>query len=155
MPRDLEKLGQNMNDVHMAEIFSPPRATGESHRFGLTPGKVFDIRTGWNLDDPKKLNELWEYLETERPMLIIGSSECEAINNLRSLNRGSPNFQRTLEAGIRLVRNLVQIYRLRAAQGRWFLHENPLHDWSWSVKEAQELVNNSGVFLVKTGRDTR
>ena len=50
--RDLEKLGQNLNDVHMAENFSPPRATAESHRFGLTPGMVFDIRIGWNLDDP-------------------------------------------------------------------------------------------------------
>ena len=71
--RDLEKLGQNLNNVHMAEIFSPPRATAESHRFGLTPGMVFDIRTGWNLGNPKKLKQLWKYLKTERPMLIIGS----------------------------------------------------------------------------------
>ena len=99
--RDLEKLGQNLNDVHMAEIFSPPRATAESHRFGLTPGMVFDIRTGWNLDDSRKLKQLWEYLRTERPMLIIGSSECKAISNPQSLNRDSPNFQRALEAGIR------------------------------------------------------
>ena len=44
---------QDLNDVHVAEILSPPRVTAESHRFGLTPGMVFDIRTGWNLDDPR------------------------------------------------------------------------------------------------------
>ena len=92
--RDLEKLGQNLNDVHMAEIFSPFRATAESHRFGFILGMVFDIRTGWNLDDPRELKQLWEYLRTERPMLIIGSSECKAISNLQSLNRDSPNSQR-------------------------------------------------------------
>ena len=43
---------KNLNDVHVAEIFSPLRATTESHRFGLTPGMLFDIRTGWNLEDP-------------------------------------------------------------------------------------------------------
>ena len=133
--QDLEKLGQNLNDVHVAEIFSPPRATAESHRFGLTPGLVFDIRTGWNLDDPKKLEQIWEYLRTERPTLTIGSSECDAINSLQSLNRDSPNFQRALEAGIRHMRTIVQIYRWQEAQGRWFLHENPFEDWSWSVKE--------------------
>ena len=92
--RDLEKLGQNLNDVHMAEIFSPPRATAESHRFGLTPGMVFDVRTGGNPDEMRELKQLWEYLRTERPMLIIGSSECKAISNLQSLNRDSPNSQR-------------------------------------------------------------
>ena len=84
-------------------------------------------------------------------MLIIGSFDCKAISNLQSLNRDSPNFQRALEAGMRII---VQIYRWQAAQGRWFLHENSFHDWSWSVEEVQELVNNPEVFLVKTGRDT-
>ena len=139
--RDLDMLGQNLNEVHMAEILSPPRATAESHRFGLIHGMVFDIRTGWNLDDPEKLKLL----------LIIGSSGCKAISNLQSLNRDCPNFQRALEAG---MRNIVQLYRWQASQGRWFLHENSLHDWSWSVEEVQELVNNPEVFLVKTGRDT-
>ena len=83
---------KNLNDVHVAEIFSAPRATTESHRFGLTPGMVFDIRTGWNLDDPRKLKQLWEYLRTSRPMLVIGSSECKAISNVQSLNRDSPNL---------------------------------------------------------------
>ena len=148
--RDLEQPGQNLYDVHVAEFFSPPRATAESHRFGLTPGLVFDVRNGWNLDDPRELEQIWEYLRTERPMLIIGSPECEAINRLQSLNRDSPNFQRNLEAGIRHMRSLMQIYRWQAAQGRWFLHENPLHDWSLTVKEVQELVNNPEVLLAKT-----
>ena len=128
--RDLEKLGQNLNDVHVAEIFSPPRVTAETHRFGLTPGMAFDIRTGWNLDDPRKLKQLWRYLRTERPMLIIGPSECRAFSSLQSLNRDSPNFKRTLQAGIRHMRIMMQIYQWQAAQGRWFLHENPFHNWS-------------------------
>ena len=43
---------KHQNDVHVAKIFSPPRATAESHCFGLSPGMVFDIKTGWNLEDP-------------------------------------------------------------------------------------------------------
>ena len=147
--RSSEKI---LNDVHVAEIFSPPRVTAETHRFGLSPGMALDIRTGWNLDDPRKLKQLWEYLRTERPMLIIGSPECKAFSSLQSLNRDSPNFKRTLQAGIRHMRIMMQIYQWQAAQGRWFLHENPFHNWSCSLKEVQELVNSPEVLLVKTGQ---
>ena len=46
---------------------------------------AFDIRSSWNLDDPRKLKHLWEYLWTERPMLIVGSPECKAFSSLQNL----------------------------------------------------------------------
>ena len=39
--------------VHVAEVFSSPRRTARLvHRFGLTLGLAFDLRTGWDLNDP-------------------------------------------------------------------------------------------------------
>ena len=38
--------------VHVAEVFSSPRTARFVHRFGLTPGLVFDLRIGWDLNDP-------------------------------------------------------------------------------------------------------
>ena len=38
--------------VHVAEVFSSPRRTARFvHRFGLTAGIAFDLRTGWELHD--------------------------------------------------------------------------------------------------------
>ena len=36
----------------MTEVFSSPGNARLVHRFGLTPGEAFDLRTGWDLNDP-------------------------------------------------------------------------------------------------------
>ena len=102
--RDLAKLGQELNDIHVAEIFSPPHVTAEASRMELTPGLAFDISHGWDLDNPENVQRLWQYLKQERPMLIVGSPECKACSRLQNLNRGSPNYEATLDRGIRHLR---------------------------------------------------
>ena len=43
------------------------------HMFGLTPGLAFDLRTGWDLNDPAQHAKMWSHLQHESPMLMIGS----------------------------------------------------------------------------------
>ena len=40
-------------DVSITEVFSPARVTEACKRFGMTPGDAYDIRSGFNLSDPK------------------------------------------------------------------------------------------------------
>ena len=86
---------KNLNDVHVAEIFSPPRATAESHRFGLTPGMLFDIRTGWTPENANK--KLQEEMNTKTAEMKTGSqnpmihrtphgSETTSLHQLDELN---------------------------------------------------------------------
>lgn len=124
--KDLAKLGQELNDIHVAEIFSPPRVTAAAGRMGLTPGLAFDISQGWDLDNPANIRRLWQYVRSERPMLIIGSSECRAFSSLQNLSQGSPNYQATLDKGARHLKLVTAIYKWQASQGRWFVHESPI-----------------------------
>ena len=50
--KTVEKLIQS--GVHVAEVFSSPRTARLVHRFGLTPGLAFDLRTGRDLNDPAR-----------------------------------------------------------------------------------------------------
>ena len=59
--------------VHVAEVFSSPRTARLVHRFGLTPGLAFDLRTRWDLNDPARPAKMWSHLQQERPILIVGS----------------------------------------------------------------------------------
>ena len=64
------------SSVDVAELFCPGRFTDEAKTFGLIPGTAFDLRTGWDADDPQQVRKLWLTLEQERPRLIIGSPKC-------------------------------------------------------------------------------
>ena len=47
--------------VHVAEVFSSLRIARLVHRFGLNPGLAFDLRTGWDLNDPARRAKMWSH----------------------------------------------------------------------------------------------
>ena len=102
---------------HVSEVFCPPRFTSMAHRYGLTPGMAFDLRSGWDLDDPRARKAVWEHLHTERPYLVVGSPECKAFTQLRFLNADSPKYRETLAAGLRHLEFVCQIYEFQSRQG--------------------------------------
>ena len=69
---ELTQLGVHPS-VHVAEVFSSPRTARLVHRFGLTPGLAFDLRTGWDVNEPARRAKMWSHLQHERPILIVGS----------------------------------------------------------------------------------
>ena len=96
---DLLKLVQSQNDIHISETFSPPKTVATPSRMGLTPGVLVNMsRSCWDLDAQANAERLCEYLRTERPVLLVGSSTCKAFMDLQSMNRRDPKFSKTLEA---------------------------------------------------------
>ena len=60
--KELIQLGVHPS-VHVAEVFSSPGNARHVHRFGLTPGLAFDLRPGWNLNDPARRAKMWSHLQ--------------------------------------------------------------------------------------------
>ena len=54
--------------VHVAEVFSISGTARFAHRFGLTPGLAFDLRTGWDLNDSAQRAKMWSHLQHGRPI---------------------------------------------------------------------------------------
>ena len=96
--KDLIQLGVHPS-VHAAEMFSSPETARFVHRFGLTPGLAFDLRTGWDLNDPAQRAKMWSHLQHERPILIVGSWSGH-------------------------MRWMMATYRWHVAQGRFFVHQH-------------------------------
>ena len=101
---DLLKLGQSLNDIHVAEIFSQPKTVATPSRAGLTPGLIFDMsRNCWDSDVQANAESLREYLQTERPVLLIESLKCKAFmdSKLKIHESTRPKVLQDLEAGLR------------------------------------------------------
>ena len=70
--KELIQLGVHPS-VHVAEVFSSSGNARLVHRFGITFGLAFDLRTGWDLNDPAQRAKMWSHLQHERSISIVGS----------------------------------------------------------------------------------
>ena len=55
--------------VHVAEVFSSPGTARFVHRFGLTRGLAFDLRTECDLNDPAQRANMWSHLQHRKATL--------------------------------------------------------------------------------------
>ena len=96
---DLLKLGQSLNYIHVAEIFSQPRTVATSSRMGLTPGLIFEMsRSCWDLDVRTNAESLCAYLQTERPVLLMDRQSARRSCQNESLEVADRNASQAKRA---------------------------------------------------------
>ena len=130
---------------HVAEIFCPPRFTKRAPKHDLNPGLSMDLRTGWDLDDPRHVEAAWKYLKEAKPYLLIGSPECKAFSKLAQWNFDKPGYQDTLKLGMKHLKLCMEMYSYQVSQGRLFVHEHPAGATSWGLPAVQQLLRMPGV----------
>ena len=147
-PEDEELLEMIKKSVDVAEIFCPPRSTARASRHKLNPGLALDLRTGWDLSDPKHISAMWRYLDRAKPMLVVGSPECSAFSKLATLTKCKPAYAKTLRDGLSHLRLMCRVYEYQQQQGRLFLHEHPDGASSWGTGAMQRILALPGVMRV-------
>ena len=137
----------------ISEIYSMPRVTTIASQRGLKPGFSMDIRNGWNFNDPKHRAKAIEKLESEKPVLLVGSPPCtmfSTITRLWNLKKMTPEVRSArMKEAILHVAFAVKLYKIQIAGGRFFLHEHPDQASSWDLRCIQDLLKAPGVQLVR------
>ena len=142
--------------VHVAGVFSSPENVRFFcfHRFGHA-GLAFDLRTGWDLNDPAQRAKLWSHLQHERPILIVGSWSGHS-------------------AGTSHMRWMMDTFLWQVAQGRFFAHQHSgnvprnadncamksilvscVDCWRTFITSCEEMHNNLSVGELHCCDDTR
>ena len=79
--------------MHVSEVWSPPRITALAPEHGLIPGSACDIEVDdecckpWNFDLPEQRNKCVREILGQRPVFLIGSPMRTAFSILQGLNR--------------------------------------------------------------------
>ena len=107
----LDSFGEVTQRADLVEIFNPGNFAKHAPLFGLTPGGVYDLRTGWNLSDAKQRDKVWCELEEQEPELIIGSPMCGPFSQLQNLNKDSPEYKEKLKEAAIHLRWIMKIYK--------------------------------------------
>ena len=59
--------------MDLCEVFSPPRVGKEATKFGMKAGDAMDLTTGWDFNIPEHRRKAEEYVDQEKPLVLIGS----------------------------------------------------------------------------------
>ena len=69
--------------VDVVEAYSPPRVRLEAKKFGLKPGEAWDLTKGWDFNRKDHQEKAEEYIDEEKPLVLIGSQPCTPFSQLQ------------------------------------------------------------------------
>ena len=141
---------QSLMRVDIAEAYSPPRVTEQAKRYGLIAGEAMDITTGWDFSKECDRRRARDYLDKEKPRLLIGSPMCTMFSPLQKMTPWSEQKQKIWREHRHHIEFVAELYKVQMSEGRLFLHEHPERATSWSLDKVAQLSNTDGVYVVKT-----
>ena len=138
------------SDKHVSEIYGPGRFTSRATEFSLTPGCAMDLRSGWNFTKQADRDRARAELKANRPWLLIGSPPCGPFSTMHNLFDWTPNREMNYMEGIQHLTFLLELYADQAAAGRFFLHEQPRNNSSWTTDPVKEMQQIPGAFVIES-----
>ena len=172
-PRHLTKLQKEMHmqmlqtvaeGMDVAEIYSPPRVAVRAEAWGLRGGWSLDITThdhdgkAWDLSKAEMRQRVIARINTDTPLLIIGSPMCTDWSSMMNLNWGkmtTEEKERRMKAARKHLRFCVRVYRHQVKEGRDYVHEHPAQARSWQEPEMKAsstwMVSTPSTFLPLAG----
>ena len=136
----------NLNDVDLAEVYSPPRVTRQAVKYGLRTGEAMDLTTRWDfarlLDRIRASEDAGKY----KPRLLVGSPMCTMFSSLQNLSPWTEEKKRRWGEAREHIRC---VDRMQLDEGRLFLREHPAGASSWDLEEMKELMSEEEVHTVR------
>lgn len=84
-PAHPEGLIEHIRAVGMCDFFSPPRVSHGAAKFGIDVGDAMDLTTGWDFIEEADRGRAEEYVDKEKPLVLIGSPPSVAFSQLQAL----------------------------------------------------------------------
>lgn len=138
---------QQDSKIMVAELFSPPRFTSYVESKGLQ-GKSYDIKQGWNLEDPKVQAQVDQELDQLKPELLVACPPCThrgGWDHINRLRRSPLETARFLRQSRKHVAFCAKQIRKQVKRGGDFLLEHPWPSEMWSDEDLATLKRKYGV----------
>lgn len=127
------ELGERVCAADMGEMFSPPRVGPEARKHGLLAGDAMDLTTGWDFTKEVDRRKSEDYIDKEKPLVLIGSPPCTAFSQLQALIPDSERKAKQLAEGIKHMQFMCLPYQKQVNEGSLLINENPVGATSWTL----------------------
>ena len=150
-------LNMMVNQMEVAEVYSPPRVVGMANKLG--------IRGGWSLDlticdtdgqpsdfnSTEMRNRAIRKLINDRPVIFIGSPMCIEYSTMQRINHSCmapEEVAQRLAYARKHLEFCIRLYEIQWRSGRYFFHEHPDGAGSWQETMMKRLMSRQGVHRV-------
>ena len=124
------------------ELYRPVRVNKHVKRYGLTPGSSLDSPRGWDFDRSCDRASALRIIDTQEPLLVIGSPMCTMFSTLQRFSRWNGKKQERWEEAVKHIESVVKVHLMQIEAGRYFLHEHPVGASSRGLKMMKGQVKN-------------
>ena len=155
----LNQLSKPFARRTISEIYSRPRVTTLSEKFGFARGVALDLSVldpeddlPWDFTLKHNRERALKLLGDERPYLLILSPMCKAFSVINNLNkeRMGPARWAAMQAAARVhLKFAMQLCQQQMDQNNYFLFEHPLTASSWQTPEVQAILSQGHVECVR------
>ena len=142
----------------IAEICNPGRFRKFADAYGLRSSAVFDIELGWDLLCPKAQRHVVQYVQSEKPGLILLAPPCTKFSSLQALS-----FSRTYASEQHFNKHVIELRKARQLlklcaticqlchqQGSTYVFEHPWAASSWNEPCLRALLRRGDSYLART-----
>ena len=146
---EVEKTQETFK-VELSEVYSPPRIVQTAKRSGLRCGGSYDIKTGYDLNEGRDYERMWNELIRDDPELVCTSPPCRPFSLLQELNFPKMDWEDALwlvGEGVHHVKVSAEVCWWQHRRGKLFAFEHPRTSKAWREKEIEELILEPGVYV--------
>ena len=76
-------IGKALQGSDVLELDSPDGVKAVAAKFGLVPGMSLDLTNGYDFDEKKDQDPVWEFIRRTQPTVVIGSPPCTHFSSSR------------------------------------------------------------------------
>lgn len=142
-----------INELDVAEVYSPPRVVEMARRMGIRAGWSLDITTtdddgnAWDFNKLAMRNKAVRKVLCDKPKLLIGSPICtpfSQMNNINHARMSEEEIKQRMDYGRKHLEFCLKLYDIQWREGRYFLHEHPQNAKSWQERKVKKFMENNG-----------
>ena len=142
-PTKIRVEDKSKNKYDLVELFSPPRMTGMTGKFGLKGGWSIDDRAEdpvtkrtYDLRNKKDQNEVLRMIRRDKPLVITVSPPC----TLFSIANQGPLDKKELAGAIEMMKFATEVCDLQSREGRYYVFEQPQGSRAWELAAVKALM---------------
>eukprot|EP00971_Amphidinium_carterae_P349761 6491208-Amphidinium_carterae.2 len=145
-----QKCG-DQTQIHVMELFGGQGGVIQcAIRRRLRAGLNIDLVTGFDVQQPRIRQQVWQYVHKTRPTLIVMSPPCTAFCAWSRLNRVNhpKTWQLSMQVGSACSRLASQLAAEQMRMGRHFIVEQPAGSTMFTRSEWQSLGQAQRIYKV-------
>ena len=124
----------------------------QAKKCGLKSGEAWDLTTGWDFNLEAHRKQAENYIDEQKPRVVIGSPPCTPFSQPQTLNSATVKSQRKWQEGVEHMKFVIHLYKIEHIHTiylyQWLLVRFEIFDQDVVIRNMMNLTHKGNVKIV-------